>query len=376
MDTSDPDICFDMVQVCNHCDRYEQKIKYELHEDEEGQEILQKLIEKIKLRGRNKKYDCLIGVSGGLDSTMTAYLVKKELGLRPLAVHIDNGWDSELAVRNIEKTVKKLNIDLYTHVLDWELFKNLQLSFLRASVINAEIPSDHAINAGLFAIAAKNRITHIIGGSNIVTESVLPYSWVHDYKDWRLIKGIHKQFGSKKLKGFHNFGIARTAYNIFVKKIKYIPILNYFRYVKSKAIELLKEELGYKYYGLKHYESIYTRFYQAYILPKKFGVDKRRAHFSTLIRSGQMTREEALSELKKPPYPADLLEEEKEYVVKKLCLTNEEFEKIMALPIRSFHDYPNSYFWFTRFAFLLRLSKKIVTSNRRRRARYITIPEG
>jgi len=364
MDTTDTDINFDENGVCNHCRRYYKRVKNDLHCDVEGRKLLDQLITNMKAKGKNNEYDCVVGVSGGVDSTTVAYLAKTRFGLRPLAVHLDNGWNSELAVSNIENTLNKLGIDLLTHVLDWEEFKDLQMSFLKSSFINAEIPTDHAITSLLFQVAATEYIPYILGGSNIATEGVLPFSWVYDHTDWRLIQGIHKRFGNRKLQTFPHYSLTKMFYYIFVKHIKYIPILNYIEYNKEEAMRTLQKELGWKYYGGKHYESIYTRFYQGYILPQKYNVDKRKAHLSSLIRSGQMTRNEALDELENEPYPMDLMEEDKEYVAKKFCITTEEFDEIMSLPIKEFGDYPNNHFLFSKLSFFVKLAKNWATNNR------------
>lgn len=363
MDTSDPEIEFDEKGLCNHCKDYDKRIAKELHYDKAGQEKLREIVNKIKKRGKNKKYDCLIGVSGGTDSTTVLYHLKK-LGLRPLAVHLDNGWDSELSVKNIELVLKRLNIDLYTYVLDWEEFKDLQLSFLEASIANAEIPTDHAIVALLYRTAAQRGIKYIISGGNIATEAIMPESWMYDAKDWKIIKSIQKKFGEKKLKSFLHLNLFDCFYYTFIKRIKYIPILNYIRYDKKEAKAILEKELGWRDYGLKHYESIYTRFFQGYILPKKFGIDKRRAHLSTLICSGQITREEALEEMKENPYPDErIMKEDREYVIKKLGLSEEKFEKIMSQPIKSYKDYPNNSLFFSQASIFTKLAKKIITKS-------------
>ena len=357
MDTSDPEITFDKEGICNHCKLYDRNSKYLFSEKE-----LEKEVEKIKQNGKGKKYDCIIGVSGGVDSTMVAYLTKK-FGLRPLAVHLDNGWDSELAVSNIEKILKKLDIDLYTYVLDWEEFKDLQLSFLKASVANAEIPTDHAIAAVLYNTAINKGVNYIITGGNIVTEGIIPESWGYHARDLKHLEAVHRRFGKTKLKDFPKLGLIKWAYGTFIKKIKVIPILNYVPYIKKDAKEFIQKEIGWRDYGLKHYESIYTRFFQGYILPRKFGFDKRRAHLSSLINSGQITREEALKEMEKNPYPSEeLLKEDKEYVIKKLGLTEKEFEDIMAQKVKSYKDYPNDD-WFFYNHNLFAFFKKKVTHN-------------
>lgn len=363
MDTSDLEISFDERGVCNHCQHFEFRNKTDKVSDADAPQRLTSLVEKIKKAGEGKPYDCIIGISGGVDSTYVAYLAKKILGLRPLAIHFDNGWNSELAVRNIEYCLKRLNIDLSTFVIDWEEFRDLQLSFIKASVHNLEIPTDHAINALLFETAAKHGIRYILSGSNVVTEAIMPASWGYDAKDWKHIRAIHRIFGTKKLKRYPHFSLLRLAYYVFVKGIKFIPVLNYVSYNKPEVMTLLQKELDWKYYGGKHYESIYTRFFQGYILPAKYGVDKRRAHFATLINSGQMTREAALAELKTDPYPAELFQQDKEFVLKKLGLSIGEFDRLMADPVKSHAVYPSNMGLFERMGVFVAFAKKVITHN-------------
>jgi len=362
MDTSDPGIEFDENGLCNRCRNYYVRIKSDLHYDEDGKQKLNAMVDKIKRDGKNKEYDCIIGVSGGVDSTTVAYYVKR-LGLRPLAIHVDNGWDPEFAIRNVEKILKVLNIDLRTYVLDWEVFKDLQLSFLKASVPNCEIPTDHAITALLYRTAAENKIPYIISGGNVVTEAIMG-KWGYRHADYKHIKGIHKKFGSTSLKNYPHLNLFDWAYFTFVKGIKFIPILNYIRYVSKDAKELITKELGWHDYGIKHFESIYTRFFQAYIQPTKFGFDKRKAHLSNLICSDQMTREEAMEEMEHDPYPTkELLKEDKEYVIKKLGLTEEEFEELMSRPVEAHLDYPNNNFFYEKLDFIVKLAHKKATHN-------------
>ncbi|NTZ20256.1 N-acetyl sugar amidotransferase [Paenibacillus sp. JMULE4] len=340
MDTSDPDITFNNMGVCNHCIKYD-RLKILLDDKNIYSESkLEQIIEKIKKDGKNKQYDCIIGVSGGVDSTYVAYKVK-EYGLRPLAVHLDNSWNSELAVSNIEKTLKKLNIDLYTHVLDWEEFKDLQLSFLKASVPDMEIPTDHAIVSLLYKMAAKEKTRYIIMGTNIATEAIMPSKWAAGHTDWMYIKSIHNQFGKSKLKDFPHYSMLDYAKYKLVYKQKEISLLNYINYNKAEAMEIIEEKLDWKNYGGKHFESIYTRFIQSYVLPVKFGIDKRKAHLSTLICSGQMTREEALKELEHDSYPLEKVNEDKQYVLKKFGLSESEFDQILNSPKKYYMDYPN-----------------------------------
>lgn len=340
MDTSDASITFDESGVCNHCHRYEDQMaripKGELAESE-----LNALVNKIKEAGKGKQYDCIIGLSGGVDSTYVAYLAKKVLGLRPLAVHLDNGWNSELSVKNIENIVKKLGIDLYTHVIDWDEFKDIQLSFLKASTPDSEVPTDHAIFSILRKVRRKYKLDYVLNGINSKTESHHPLSWSQGHSDFGYIKSVHKQFGTTKIKTFPHGNI----FTIFEDRFssKWVNVLNYIDYNKNEAKKIITEELEWQDYGGKHFESIYTRFYQGYILPKKFGFDKRKMHLSSLICAGELKREEALKELELPPYPLDQQQADKEFLCKKFNLSIEQFDAIMNLPIKSYHDYPSYY---------------------------------
>jgi N-acetyl sugar amidotransferase len=339
MDTTDPDIQFDENGICHHCRNYDELMRNAVFSGEDGRQRLVVIVDNIKKEGARQKYDCIIGVSGGVDSTYVAYKVK-ELGLRPLAVHLDNGWDSELAVKNIENTLTKLDIELYTHVIDWEEFKDIQLSFLKASTPDSEIPSDHAIVSLMYQMAEKMGVKYIISGCNYRTETHLPPAWSQGHQDWKYIKSVHDQFGTQSIKTFPHLNFRRYLLGFRGEQTQ-VDVLNYLDYVKKDAMAVLEHQLDWKYYGGKHYENIYTRFYQGYILPNKFGYDKRKTHFSSLICSGEMTRAEALAELKSEIYPADLQEQDKEYVIKKLGLSEEEFETIMGLPKKTFWDYPS-----------------------------------
>lgn len=342
MDTTDPEITFDENGVCNHCLRYETELPKRVFRGADAEERLSIKIADIKKSGKNNDYDCIIGVSGGVDSTYVAYLTKK-IGLRPLAIHFDNGWNSELAVSNIEKVLNKLNIDLYTYVIDWEEFKNLQLSFLKASTPDGEIPTDHAINALLFREAAKHNIKYIINGMNFATESMAVKMWAYGHSDWKYIKSVHKLFGTSSLKKYPHYNFINLFYWTFIKKIEVVSILNYITYEKDEVMKVIQDELNWVYYGGKHYESVYTRFYQGYLLPSKFNIDKRRGHLSDLVNSGQLTRELALEEIKKEGYSQELFTIDKPFVLKKLELTEEEFQKIMDSKPKTFMDYPNNF---------------------------------
>lgn len=359
MDTSVPDIQFDADGVCNYCRLYAQVQRQYVHYDEAGQARLAKIVADIQRQGKRRDYDCVIGVSGGVDSTYVAYLVKKRFGLRPLAVHLDNGWDSELAVHNIEQTLKRLDIDLYTHVLDWEEFRDLQLAFLKSSIANAEIPTDHAITALLYRTAAKHGIAYIITGQNIVTEAIMPASWMYGSSDLRLIQAIHRRFGTIPLRTYPQMGPLRLAYYTLVKRIKAFRLLDYVAFDKASAKQFVIDELGWRDYGGKHYESIYTRFFQTFYLPQRFNIDKRRPHLSNLVLSGQMGRAQALEEIARPPAPASQIEEDVEYVVKKLGLSDKQFADLMAMPPKSHLDYPNAAFIRRDFGWLVRLARRL-----------------
>jgi N-acetyl sugar amidotransferase len=294
-----------------------------------------------------------MGLSGGLDSTYMALQAKK-LGLRPLVVHFDNGWNSECAANNIENILNKLDFNLYTLVVNWDEFKDLQLSYLKASVIDIEAITDHAISATLYKLAVKHGIKYILSGENIATEAVIPSHWVHRKSDHINIKAIHKKFGKIPLKTFPLMGF-REKRGIRKSGIQTVRLLNLMPYEKKEAKRAVTRELGWKDYGGKHYESVFTRFYQGYILPVKFGIDKRKAHLSNLICSGQLTREEALSEMAKPPYDTELLKIDKDFVLKKLGLSHEEFENIMRLPVRSHKDFPYEGPLYYRYPFLMPL---------------------
>jgi N-acetyl sugar amidotransferase len=338
----DPAIEFDAHGLCSHCRRNDALRAARLSSGGAGQAALARLVERIKSDGEGREYDCIIGVSGGVDSTYVAYLVK-QLGLRALAVHFDNGWNSELAVKNIEHVLKKLDIDLFTYVVDWQEFRDLQVAFLKASTPDGEIPTDHAIFALLWGEASRRRIRYIISGMNFATESISVPDWSYGHSDWRYIKDVHRRFGTTKLRSYPHFGLGYLFYVNLIRRVRTVSILNYVDYRKDEAMALLQEQLGWRYYGGKHHESIYTRFYQGYVLPRKFGIDKRYGHLSDLINAGQMSRDAALQEVTAPPYPEDLQKQDLAYVTKKLGLTAQQFEQIMRAERRTFRDYRNSY---------------------------------
>lgn len=342
MDSSDPEISFDEQGVCSHCQTFDAVTSKQWHPNKAGRRRLDELAATIRQEGEGKEYDSIIGLSGGVDSSYLAYVAVRELGLRPLAVHVDAGWNSDQAVRNIESIVEKLGLDLFTNVIDWEDMQDLQVAYLRSGVENQDTPQDHAFFASLYRFAVKNGIKWVLSGHNIATESVLPRAWGYNSRDTVQLKAIHRRFGKRKLRGYPLASMFENY--IYWPKIRGMKVLNpldLIPYDREGAKALLAAELGWRDYGGKHYESRFTKFFQAYWLPKKFGFDKRRAHLASMILSGQISRDQALEELAKPSYPPAELAEDLEFVRKKLGLSATEFEEILAAPPRSYRDYPS-----------------------------------
>jgi N-acetyl sugar amidotransferase len=339
MDTTDPDIRFDADGVCSHCIEFDRDQKPRILSGAAGEAALRTHIERIKERGKGGRYDCIIGLSGGIDSSYVAWKVH-QLGLRPLAVHVDTGWNSELAVSNIEKIIKKLDIDLFTFVIDWEVMRDLQLAFFRAAVANCDIPQDHAFVAVLYKQAIKHGIKSVISGHNLATEAILPEAWGYTSIDRRHIRAIHSRYGTGSLSTYPSYSLTQYTFTWpYLRGMKIFPILNYGDYRKAEAKAFLMSEFGWRDYGGKHYESRLTKFFQSYYLPKKFGFDKRRAHLASLIVSGQITREAALHELATPPYDPREIAEDKAFIAKKLRVSAQEFDEIIASPPRDHEDY-------------------------------------
>lgn len=329
LDTKDDaEIRFDDKGVCNYCNSYENNYVINKPSEMELAKQLESTLEEIRIAGIGKKYDCIMGLSGGVDSSYLAYKAG-ELGLRPLIVHFDNGWNSELAIQNIENIINKTGFDLYTYVVNWEEFRDLQLAYIKAGVLDWEIPTDHGFFATLYKQAHKNKIPFIITGHNHQTEAIMPKSMRWSKMDIANIKDIHNKFGKVPLKTFPMMGFFEYTYYQKFDKIQRINILELMPYDKVEAKKIITEAFGWRDYGGKHYESIFTRFYQGYVLREKFGYDKRKAHISNLICSGQMTREEGLAEIQKPSYDPAQLKEDMDYVLKKLGLSGSEFETIM-----------------------------------------------
>jgi len=335
---ADPHITFDEEGICNYYYDYCNAARSQVFTDAEGEQKLQEWVNVIREAGKGKKYDCITGVSGGVDSTYLT-LQAKRLGLRPLVVHFDNGWNSELSVKNIENIISKLGFDLYTLVVDWNEFRDIQLAYLKASVVDIEAITDHAIIGTLYRLAVEHNIKYILSGTNLVTEFVLPRHWIWSKTDHVNIQDIHRKFGRLPLRTFPYFNKRLKHYYARTRGIHSVALLNYMPYVKSEVKQVIGEELSWRDYGGKHYESVFTRFYQGYILPTKFKIDKRKAHLSTLIFSGQLTRAQALTELEKPIYDPELLRTDYEFVLKKFDMTSAEFEALMVQPRREHTEF-------------------------------------
>lgn len=349
-DTSIPGIIFNENGVCQFCKIHDyMETQYPLND--EGKNKLDAIVGKIKKDGKGREHDCIVGVSGGRDSTYLLYLAVKA-GLRPLAVHFDNGWNSEIAVTNIKNSTEKLGVTLYTHVSDWEEFRELQKAFLRASVSDADIPTDVAIFGTLHQAAAREGIKYILNGHSFRTEGVMPKGWT--YMDGRYIKSVNRMHGKGTTKTIPNFTMLDLINYTFIRGIKVVPFINFFPYNHDEIGKILETELGWRYYGGHHHESHYTHFFQSYYLPVKFGIDKRKIEYSALIRSGQMTRDQALNEINGASYPYN--EELVDYVLSKMQMDKEEFKQVMKSPVKTFHDYP------TYFPLMKLLAKPIKTA--------------
>ena len=344
MDTSDSAITFDEHGVCDFCNDFYQNIQPSWQDKLKDPDLLRRTAEQIKAASKGRKYDCIIGMSGGVDSSYLCYVAKELMGLNPLVYSVDTGWNLNVAVENIERIVKALDLDMYTEVVDWNEMKDLQLAFFKSQVPYQDTPQDHAIFAGLYNYAVKHGIQYVLTGANSATECIRsPVEWVY-MNDLKMIKDIHRKFGTRPLKTFPLCGMVkyRVYYPIF-KGMKRVAPLDMVEYNKEKVKLFLQERFGWQPYENKHYENVFTRFYEGYYLPHKFGYDKRKCYFSNEILAGTMTREEALAELEQPPYGPQQMEEDKAYIAKKLGLTVEEFQTIIDGENKTFRDYRNSW---------------------------------
>jgi N-acetyl sugar amidotransferase len=343
MDTTDTAIVFDDKGVCDHCNTYYTRIEPKWDTTETGKQELARIIDKIKADGKGRDFDCLMGMSGGADSSYMLHLVVKEFGLRPLVFHVDGGWNSELAVRNIEVMIDKLGLDLYTEVINWEEMKDFQLSFFKASVPHIDIPQDMAFIAALYNFAVKHKIKYILNGGNFSTECVNnPKEWIYFGTDMAQNRDIIKQYGTIPLKSFPFSSVLRHKFYLrYIQQIQVVKPLNYQPYIKEKEMQFLKEEYGWQPYEQKHFESRFTRFYEAYWLPRKFGFDTRKVQYASLILTGQMTRDEALEKLKKPAIDDETAKHDFEYVATKLGISVAQLQSYFDAPNKTYRDYKN-----------------------------------
>jgi N-acetyl sugar amidotransferase len=338
MDSSDPEISIDAEGVCNHCHSAEAAMREVL--DRNGSRSLDAIVARVKAT-RSGNHDCVIGLSGGVDSSYMAYQAVR-LGLRPLVVHLDNGWNSELATENIHRIVSRLGLELETHVIDWPEFRAIQNAYLAASVVDVEVPTDHAITAIVYRTALREGLRFVLTGSNLATEAVMPASWNYAKTDLRNLRAIARRGGVTRFKSFPTASTLRLLYWQVLRRVRTIDLLNYLPYRRADAISLLQAEFGWRDYGLKHGESTFTRFYQHHILPQEFGIDKRKAHASSLICSGQLSRSDALAELDEPLYSSSRdLEEDLIFVTKKLGMTRQRFDELMSDEPRAHTEFAN-----------------------------------
>ncbi|WP_081980973.1 N-acetyl sugar amidotransferase [Cellulophaga sp. Hel_I_12] len=341
MDTTDSKITFDNKGVCDHCNTYYNDILPKWHTDERGDKALREIVAKIKEEGKGKDFDCLMGMSGGIDSSYLLYMMKEKYGLRPLVFHVDAGWNSQIAVNNIERLVDGLGLDLFTEVINWEEIKDLQLAYFKSGVPHIDTPQDHAFFATMYKFASKHNIKHILTGGNYSTECVRnPLEWMYYQSDAIQLRDIYKQHGTGKLKDYPVTNILwHKVYLPYFKGIKLIRPLDYIPYHKDEAMQELVDKFGYQKYPQKHFESRFTRFYEAYWLPEKFGYDTRKVQFSSLILTGQMTREDALEELKKPAYDPETVKQDFEFVANKLGIAVDELQSYLDAPNKTYKDY-------------------------------------
>jgi aminotransferase len=354
LDTTDPEIVFDEQGVCNHCHSFDSVISKGWYPNEQGQQMLHAKIAEIKAAGIGKKFDCIIGLSGGIDSSYLAIKLK-EFDLRVLAVHVDAGWNSELAVHNIERIVDYCGFEFYSEVLDWREVSDLQLAFLKSGVANQDVPQDHGFFSTLYKFAMQQKIRFVINGGNIATESVFPVNWHHSAMDAICLNDIHARFGKVKLKNYKTISFFEYyVYFPLILRMRVVRPLNFMPYDKRAALHELQQKVGYKEYDTKHGESVFTRFFQNYFLLKRFGYDKRRPHLSCLILSGQMTRDAALKAMDQPIYNDTELSRDRAFVARKLGISEAELEGFITQPLKHYRDYKN---WDGRYRMLKRVQK-------------------
>lgn len=342
MDTTDPDITFDEDGVCSNCHKYDNDVILYGYKKGESEKHLKAIVAEMKKEGKGKEYDCILGISGGVDSAYMAYITSK-LGLRVLAVHVDAGWNTDVAVENIKKMCDSLKLDLYTIVIDWPVMKELQRAYMFSGLSNLDVPQDHVFLAAMYQYACKYKVKYMLNGSNFATEGILPTAWGYSAIDFKHIRSVYKKCGRgvKIFERYPHFNIIKYFY--YQQKIKRINLLNYIPYSKKEAMKTLEREFGWQYYGGKHFESRFTKFFQSYYLPKKFGYEKKRAHLSSLIVGGELTRDEALKEMSDTSdYTMEQMTEDLDYILKKLDISQNEWQEIMAAPNKTEDDYASS----------------------------------
>lgn len=357
MDTSDSKIVFDQNGVCDHCLGFAADVRPNWHPNDAGKGMFRAQIEQIKKSGKGKPFDCIIGMSGGLDSSYLLHLAVSEFGLRPLVFHVDGGWNTDIAVNNIQVLVDKLGLDLYTEVINWEEMKDFQLAFFKSGVPHLDIPQDHAFVATLYHFANKHNIKYILNGGNFATECVRnPKDWLYYGTDMAQLRDIHNQFGTRPLKTYPFSSVLfHKVYLRHIRGVQVVKPLNYLPYTKDHAIKVLSETYGWRPYPQKHFESRFTRFYEAYWLPTRFGYDTRRVQYSSLIQTGQMTREEALKKLEQPAYDPATIDEDFEYIATKLGISVQELRSYHEMPLKTYQDYKNQEWLFDLGAKSLKL---------------------
>lgn len=343
MNTSDTQIVFDENGVCDHCIGFKRDVLPNWHPNDIGKVMFREMVEKIKQSGRDKSFDCIMGMSGGLDSSYLLHLAVEEFGLRPLVFHVDGGWNTDLAVNNIQMLVDKLGLDLYTEVINWQEMRDLQLAFFKSGVPHLDIPQDHAFVATLYHFANKHGIKYILNGGNFATECVRnPKDWLYYGTDMAQLRDIHGQFGTRALNSYPFSSVLyHKVYLRYIKGVQVVKPLNFLPYTKEHASQVLSELYGWRPYPQKHFESRFTRFYEGYWLPTRFGYDTRRVQYSSLILTGQMTREEALAKLEKPAYDPETIAEDFEYIATKLGISVQELRGYHEMPLKTYKDYKN-----------------------------------
>lgn len=356
MDTTDTAIVFDQKGVCDHCLDYRENVEPNWHTDDMGRKELAQTIDEVRKAGKGNDFDCILGLSGGLDSSFMLHLLVKEFGLRPLVFHVDGGWNSDLAVNNIQMLIEKLDLDLYTEVIDWEDMREFQLAFFKSGISQLDIPQDHAFVATLYKFANKHGIKHIMNGGNIATECVRnPLEWLYYGTDMWLINDIRRKFCKRPLKNYPFSSILfHKVYLRYLKRVQVVRPLNSLPYSKKIAIDTLSSEYGWRAYPQKHFESRFTKFFEGYWLPTRFGFDTRKVQFSSLILTGQMNREDALERLRYPAFNPDTIDDDFAYIAKKLGITVDELGAYHAMPLKSYRDYRNQESMFNMGAKILR----------------------